>query len=103
MLIFTSIGAQESIIQEIKILGAKKLKISFISKLITSKKGNVLDLNVLENDILKLKRLPPVANAAFVVSEANNNQVTVVFSIEENFTLIPFANLYSSTNEEFAF
>jgi outer membrane protein insertion porin family len=103
LMVCNSALAQELTIQKISVTGVKRTKPSFVTKIISSKKGAILDSLALENDILKLKRLPPVANATFQIKELNNGSVEVVISIEENFTLIPFANLFSSSNDDFAF
>lgn len=103
LMMFSTALAQKKTIHEISIVGAKKTKTTFLTRIITAQKGDLLDTLALENDILKLKRLPPVANATFTVSELNNDLVKVEFNIIENFTLIPFANLFSSSNDDFAF
>ncbi|AIZ40554.1 POTRA domain-containing protein [Cellulophaga baltica] len=102
-MVFGTVLGQDLIIKEITITGVKRTKPSFLSKIITTRKGDVLDTLALENDILKLKRLPPVANATFKINQLQEGTVAVVFAIEENFTLIPFANLFSSSNDDFAF
>ncbi|MFK5974131.1 MAG: outer membrane protein assembly factor [Flavobacteriaceae bacterium] len=96
-------NAQEGIVRDIKIQGNKKIKTSFIKKIIEAETGVALDSLVLKKDIARLKRLPSVSYAYFEVSSAENNTYNVLYTIEENFTLIPFANLYTSSNDEFAF
>ncbi|WP_165748215.1 POTRA domain-containing protein [Cellulophaga sp. Z1A5H] len=103
LLVCNSALGQEITIKEINIEGVKKTKPAFITKLITSKKGAILDTLALENDLLKLKRLPLVANATYKIKKLDSSAVRVIFTIEENFTLIPFANLFSSSNDAFAF
>ncbi|WP_158974490.1 outer membrane protein assembly factor [Cellulophaga sp. L1A9] len=103
LIIYSNALGQELTINEIIFTGLKRTNSSFISKIITSRKGDVLDTLALENDILTLKRLPPVANATFKIKELSTHTVQVIFTIEENFTLIPFANLFSSSNDDFAF
>ncbi|MDP5229273.1 MAG: outer membrane protein assembly factor [Cellulophaga sp.] len=104
LLTFLTIGsAQEKRIIDITFEGTKRIKTSLLTKIITTEKGSVLDSTKIEADILHLKRLPPVANAFFKIDVVNDTAVNVVFKIEENFTLIPFANLFSSPNDDFAF
>jgi outer membrane protein insertion porin family len=95
--------SQAKTISEIKINGAKKLKTALILKIISAKEGDSLDTKVIANDIIRLKRIPPIANATYEVIPSASENVQLVFTIQENFTLIPFANLYTSSNDDFAF
>jgi len=94
--------AQESTIVDINFQGTKRIKNSFVKDLIRTKTGSTLDSLLLENDVVRLKRLPAVSNAYYQTFETKGG-VEIVFNIEENFTLIPFANLFSSSNDDFAF
>jgi len=62
-----------------------------------------LDSIALEKDIARLKRLPSVSHAYFQVFKATKDSYNVFYNIEENFTIIPFASVYTSSNDEFAF
>ncbi len=90
-------------ISKIEITGVKRTKPSFLRNLIKVKKGIALDSTMLVADIAHLKRLSFIANATFKVTTNINNTCTVVYALEENITLIPFANLFSSSNDDFAF
>ena len=94
---------QTRIITDVKFEGTKRIKVSFIEKLINTKAGATLDSLILNEDIIRLKRLPSVSHAYFQAYETGNDGYGVIFNIEENFTLIPFANLFSSSNDDFAF
>ena len=100
---FTLAFSQTSIIADVKFKGTKRIKVSFIKKLINTKAGAALDSLQLNEDVIRLKRLPSVSHAYFQTNETYNDGYDVIFNIEENFTLIPFANLFSSTNDDFAF
>jgi len=101
---FCALGsAQEGIVLDIKIQGAKRTKPSFLKSLVELKEGMVLDSIRLEKDINRLKRLPSIAHAYYNVFPDNEGNYGIVYGIEENFTLIPFANLFSSANDDFAF
>ena len=96
--------AQEAIVKELKIQGNKKLKSSFINKIATVKSGAVLDSVAIENDIRRLKRLPSVSHAYFQVLQSEEEKnYDVLYHIEENFTIIPSVNFYTSNDNEFAF
>ncbi|MGB5821398.1 MAG: POTRA domain-containing protein [Saonia sp.] len=95
---------QEPIVVDVKIQGNKKTRSSFIRQIAGVKKGDLLDSLALERDIIRLRRLPSVSHAYFQVFPSNEEgKYNVFYNIEENFTIIPFANLYTSTNDDFAF
>lgn len=95
--------AQQSTVRNIIVEGGKRTKRNFITQLLEVKEGISLDSALLSNDVERLKRLPSVAHAWFEVSSVNTNDCDIVFHVEENFTLIPYAALYTSSNDEFAF
>ncbi|NNK76129.1 MAG: outer membrane protein assembly factor [Maribacter sp.] len=95
--------AQTPMINEVKFKGTKRIKISFVTKLVNTKTGSELDSLQLSEDVIRLKRLPSVSHASFQTQLLDDKGYEVIFNIEENFTLIPYANLYSSSNDEFAF
>lgn len=95
--------AQQPTVADVKVQGTKRTKASFIKKIARVKPGAVLDSVAMEADIARLKRLPSVSHAYFQVFLAEENTYNVFYNIEENFTLIPFANVYTSTNDDFAF
>lgn len=101
--IFSFGAAQQHTIADVKIKGAKRIRIPFIKKLINSAPGVVLDSLILEEDIVRIKRLPSVSHAYFQTLKTDLGSYDVIINIEENFTLIPFANLFSSSNDDFAF
>ncbi|WP_438710970.1 FtsQ-type POTRA domain-containing protein [Aquimarina muelleri] len=93
---------QEKVISEIRIQGNNKTKTASILKLTTIKKGNALDSLQIEKDIKRLKRLPSIAHAYYQVNTKEEGY-EVVYGIEENFTIIPSVNVYTTNNDEFAF
>ncbi|MGB5417362.1 POTRA domain-containing protein, partial [Algibacter sp.] len=100
----TSCGyAQEFKVHDLKIKGNKRLKATFIKSVSSIKTGVLLDSTIIEQDILRLKRLPSVSHAYYQVFSSHDNKYNVIYNIEENFTLIPSANFYTTDNEEFAY
>ncbi|KQC31047.1 POTRA domain-containing protein [Flagellimonas eckloniae] len=94
----------QNTVADIKVQGNKRTKTNFIKKITKLKAGMELDSVLIEEDIYRLKRLPSVTHAYFQVSPSvGEGKYTVVYGIEENFTLIPFVNVYTSNNDEFAF
>ncbi len=95
--------SQENVILIVKIKGAKKTKISLIKKIIESKKNASLDSVLLLEDIVRLKRLPAVSHAYFQVFHSHENKYNVFINVEENFTLIPDFNIWTTTNKQTAY
>ncbi|WP_299800606.1 POTRA domain-containing protein [uncultured Maribacter sp.] len=103
MFVCLFVNGQDVTVAELKFSGTKRTKISFIKNLVSLKEGMLLDSVLMNNDIQRLKRLPSISHAYFKVNILPNETCEVQYAIEENFTLIPFANLFSSSNDDFAF
>lgn len=98
-----TISAQ-SVVSDVKFQGNKKTKTDFLRKFVLLKSGAELDSSLIKKDISRLKSLPAIAHAYFQVFEADESgKYNVFYGIEENYTIIPFANVYTSSNDEFAF
>lgn len=98
-----SLFSQEKSIEEITIRGAKKTKIYELKKILESKKGKKLDSVLLAEDIIRLKRLPAISHAYFQVFHSHENKYNVFVNVEENFTIIPELNFWTTTNRRFAY
>lgn len=98
----TSFGQRK--VAQVSIQGNKKTKTTLLKKIIVLKPGMELDSTLLQDDMERLKRLPSVSHAYYQVEVLEGKeQFSVVYGIEENFTIIPFANIFTSNNDEFAF
>ncbi|KGL58584.1 POTRA domain-containing protein [Polaribacter sp. Hel1_85] len=95
--------SQEETIDEVKIKGAKKTNTVFLKQLLRTKKGKVLDSISLQKDVTRLKRLPAISNAYFKVEAREDNTLIVLFHVEENGTLIPNINIWTTTNKLFSY
>jgi outer membrane protein assembly factor BamA len=95
--------AQDKIVFDVKFQGHKKNKVGFLKKLVSVRNGDVLDSVQLEKDVILLKRLAGVSHAYYQVFYSHDNLYNVFFNIEENFTLIPNVNLWTTTNAQFAY
>ncbi|MGB2758762.1 MAG: outer membrane protein assembly factor, partial [Maribacter stanieri] len=100
---YLSANGQGIRVETLEILGANNTKISFLSNLVEAREGMLLDTLLMERDVQRLKRLPAISHAFYRVNLLNENSCEIQYIIEENFTLIPFANLFSSSNDDFAF
>ena len=99
----SAIFSQEKIVFDVKIKGAKKTKISFLKKILSVKQNDVLDSISLEKDIIQLKRLPAISHAYYQVFYSHKNLYNVFITVEENFTLIPEVNFWTTTNQQFSY
>ncbi len=90
-------------VDEIVIQGNKKTKERFIKKLSKLRTGSVLDSTLIEADIVRLKRLPGIAHAYYQVFPNENGNYKIVYGVEENFTIIPSANVFTTNDDEFAY
>lgn len=93
----------QTTVSKVEIEGAKKTKPAFLKKLLQTEEGSQLDSLILEKDLQRLKRLPSISHADFEVVSLSEGGANVIFKVVENFTLIPFANLFTSSNDDFAF
>ncbi|WP_430411596.1 outer membrane protein assembly factor [Kordia sp.] len=95
--------AQDKIVYDVKFQGQKKNKVGFLKKYVSVRNGDVLDSLQLEQDVVLLKRLAGVSHAYYQVFISHDNLYNVYFNIEENFTLIPNLNVWTTTNEQVAY
>ncbi len=96
--VYTNLLGQE--INSINFEGSKKVNTQFLKNLITSKEGDQIKVENLENDIQLLQRLPVVAKASYQI---NKEDQTVTFNIVDNTTIIPFLNVFGTLNNEIGF
>ncbi|QHI37044.1 hypothetical protein IMCC3317_24220 [Kordia antarctica] len=95
--------AQNDVVADVKFQGQKKNKVGFLKKYVSVRNGDVLDSLQLEQDVVLLKRLAGVSHANYQVFLSEDNRYNVFFNIEENFTLIPNVNVWTTTNEQVAY
>ena len=100
LLSYLNVYAQQ--ITELKIEGCKRTDVEFIRKIVEVRAGQQLDSTQIAEDILRLKRLEPVASASFTVSTLVEGGYEVTYQLVENFTIIPGFNVYTTQNEEVA-
>jgi len=102
LFISTIAFSQENTIVDIQVIGLKKTKRSFINKIIAIKSNITLDSLQLKTDIERLKRLPAISHAYFTVQK-NKANYQVIYHIEENRTLIPNVNIWTTTENQFSY
>ena len=95
--------AQDKMVYDVKFQGQKKNKVGFLKKYVSVRNGDVLDSLQLDQDVILLKRLAGVSHAYYQVFHSEDNLYNVFFNIEENFTLIPNVNVWTTTNAQVAY
>jgi len=96
--------SQEKNIVALKFRGLKKTKVSFLQKITEVEQGKVLDSLQLDQDIIRLKRLPGISHAYYQVFLTDTGDgYNVFYNVEENFTLIPSFNIWTASNNQFSY
>lgn len=101
---FFNVGfAQKKRIFNIRFLGVEKTKKETLETIILSKKGALLDSTILEKDMILLKRTPAIADATYQINSLENNLYEVAITLQENATLLPNVNFWTTTNNIFSY
>ncbi len=96
--------SQEKDVVSLEIIGLKKTKASFLNKIIEVKQNRVLDSVQLDEDMIRLKRLPGISHAYYQVFLTDTSEgYNVFYNVEENFTLIPSINIWTTSNNQFSY
>ena len=95
--------AQSKMVSEIDIEGNKRTKTSFLKRLAFVKEGSELDSVRLAEDVRRFRLLPSVASASFEVIPLTRDDYKVVYTVVENFAIIPGLNVTQDVNDDIAF
>ncbi|SEC55172.1 Surface antigen variable number repeat-containing protein [Tenacibaculum sp. MAR_2009_124] len=98
-----SLFSQAPTISDINFEGLKRTKEKILFRVVEVEKDEELNLSKLEKDIIQLKRLPAISHAYYKIKNVNDTKCIVTFFIEENFTVIPEVNLWTTTNKRLAY
>ncbi len=93
---------QTDLVTGVDFIGNKKTKSSALLKVIRTKVNGKFDETQVEQDKKRLIRIPAVADVQYKI-EKHDKGYNIFFTITENFTLIPGANVYTTDEDEFAF
>lgn len=102
LLLNIAVTAQEYVVTAIDFQGAQKTNTFFLKNLIQTKEKDLLNIDILNNDITRLIRLPVIANAEYKITKKENS-CSILFTLKENHTLIPSANFFQTTNKKLAY
>jgi len=95
--------SQEGEVTSVIIEGTKKTNINYLKRVLESKEGRPLDSILLKDDIDQLKRLPAISHAIYKVVKTDQRAYKVIFTIEENFTVIPEVNFWTNNRNAIAY
>lgn len=93
---------QAQMVVEWKVQDNKKTKSSYIQSLIRLRTGQPLDSVLMEQDMIRLRREAGIAHAYYQVYEVDNGY-QVIYGVQENFTIIPSFNFYTTNEDEVAY
>ncbi len=102
LLVSSNLFSQDQIISNLEFTGLKKTKESFLRRLVKVKANSKYDSLLIVKDIERLKRLPGIANASFSLKGDKSNP-KLIYTIEENFTVIPGLRIATANDDSFAY
>ena len=95
--------SQNKQVKSLTIKGYKKINKSFIENLSCIKLNKPLDSASIKEDIIRFQRMPSISKVNYEVIKNDTNNYDIVYTIVENFTLIPSANIFTTNEDEFAY
>ena len=95
--------AQNPSVNRISFEGNKKTKAAYLKRLLTLQAGDALDTLQLKEDILRILREPAVSHAYYNTSSSTSGTVDITLFIEENKTLIPAVDVWTTLDQKVAF
>jgi outer membrane protein assembly factor BamA len=94
---------QDLKVSEVRIDGNKRTKTNFLKRLAFVKEGSVLDSMRLASDVRRFRLLPSVASASFELKKIDEENYQVIYTVVENFAIIPGLNVTQDVNDGIAY
>jgi outer membrane protein assembly factor BamA len=94
---------QDLKVSKVRIDGNKRTKTNFIKRLAFVKEGSVLDSMRLVSDVRRFRLLPSVASASFELKKIDEENYHVIYTVVENFAIIPGLNVTQDVNDGIAY
>ncbi|GAA4246015.1 hypothetical protein [Winogradskyella damuponensis] len=95
--------SQDIVITEVEIEGNKRTKTKFLKRLAFVKRGSVVDSTIIAADVRRFKLLASVASASSKLEKIEDENYRLIYTIVENFAIIPGLNVSQDNNDDFAF
>lgn len=92
----------QDLVAKIEFEGLKRTKESFLRRLIKTKENELFSVDKVELDIERLNRFPGIANSEYKQTRGEGG-ITVTYTIDENFTIIPGPRISNATDGSFAY
>ncbi|MGB3607240.1 hypothetical protein [Psychroserpens sp.] len=104
-IVLMSLGAssQDKIIAVVSIEGNDRTRTNFLKRLAFVKEGAILDSVRIASDVRRFKLLPAVASADYKINNLGDGEFEIIYTIVENFAIIPGLNISNAPNGDFAF
>lgn len=96
-----NINAQK--VNEVKIEGNKRTRTNFLKRLAFVKAGSELDTARIASDERRFRLLPSVASASSKLEKIDNDNYNVIYTVVENFAIIPGLNVSQDVNEDLSY
>ena len=103
MCAFCSAQSQRQVVSEIEIEGNKRTRTSFLKRLAYVKPGSAPDTLRMASDVRRFKLLPSVASASYELVPLDQGNYRVIYTVVENFAIIPGLNVTQDVNDGIAF
>ncbi len=100
---FTFAQTNTKHVEKLTIRGYKKINKTFIEKLSCIKLNKELDSTDIKEDIIRFQRMPSISKVNYQIVKTDTNNYEIIYDIEENYTLIPSANIFTTNEDEFAY
>jgi len=95
--------AQGILVDSIAIEGNKKSKERYLRKLILTQQGTPYDSLSVQKDIIRIIREPAISHAYYELENTQKGNYKLTYFIEENTTLIPALDIWSTLNNKTAY
>ncbi|MEH1006151.1 hypothetical protein VDP25_00305 [Winogradskyella sp. ECml5-4] len=95
--------SQDIVIAEVEIEGNKRTKTKFLKRLAFVKRGSTVDSTIIAADVRRFKLLASVASASSKLEKIEDENYRLIYTIVENFAIIPGLNVSQDNNDDFAF
>jgi len=89
--LFAQTNVSKTTIESISFQGIEKNKKSYLNQFIESKIGSYPSDSLLLEDVQRLKNIPSIGNANYIL-DTTNQSLAIIFQIEELKTLLPIVN-----------
>ncbi|WP_299130254.1 hypothetical protein [uncultured Winogradskyella sp.] len=103
ILLLSCYYTQAQTVTSIEIEGNKRTRTQFFKRLAFVKEGSVIDTLRVASDERRFRLLPSVASASSKVEELPDGNYKIIYTIVENFAIIPGLNVSQDVNDDLSY